>query len=71
MVIGGISRIPCEDAGARGGHGGDTRGVGRNALLGQLIQALIQLSAAGFQERSTLESLSDHIASRGGMTAPR
>lgn len=49
----------------------DTRGLKRNALFAQLLQALIELAAAGSEERSILESLSNHIASRGGISAPR
>jgi putative DNA methylase len=49
----------------------DTRGLKRNALFAQLLQALIELALAGSEERSILESLSNHIASRGGIAAPR
>lgn len=49
----------------------DTRGLKRNALFAQLLQALIELAPAGSEERSVLESLSNHIASRGGISAPR
>jgi putative DNA methylase len=49
----------------------DTRGLKRNALFSQLLQALIELSPAGSDERSILESLSNHIVARGGITAPR
>jgi hypothetical protein len=49
----------------------DTRGLKRNAPFTQLLQALIELAAAGCEERSILESLSNHIASRGGVSVPR
>ena len=49
----------------------DMRELSRNALFAQLLQALIELSAAGSEERAILESLSNHIASRGGISAPR
>jgi hypothetical protein len=49
----------------------ETRGLKRSALFAQLLQALIELSATGSEERSILESLSNHIASRGGISAPR
>jgi putative DNA methylase len=49
----------------------DTRGLKRNALFAQLLQALIELAPAASEERSILESLSNHIASRGGISAPR
>lgn len=49
----------------------DTYGLKRNALFAQLLQALIELAPAASEERSILESLSNHIASRGGISAPR
>jgi hypothetical protein len=49
----------------------DTRGLKRNALFAKLLQALIELAPAGSEERAILESLSNHIASRGGISAPR
>lgn len=49
----------------------ETRGLKRNALFAKLLQALIELSPAGGEERAILESLSNHIALRGGITAPR
>ena len=49
----------------------DTRGLKRNALFAQLLQALIELAPTGSEERSILESLSNHIAARGGISAPR
>jgi hypothetical protein len=48
-----------------------TCGLKRNALFAQLLQALIELAPTGSEERSILESLSNHIASRGGISAPR
>jgi putative DNA methylase len=49
----------------------DARGLKRNALFAHLLQALIELAATGSEERSTVESLSNHIAARGGIVAPR
>jgi adenine-specific DNA methylase len=49
----------------------DTRGLKRNALFAQLLQALIELSKEASEERSLLESLSNHLVSRGGVAAPR
>lgn len=43
----------------------DTRGLRRNALFHQLLQALIELSRAGSDERALLESISNHVAARG------
>jgi putative DNA methylase len=49
----------------------DSRGLKRSALFAQLLQALIELSQQASEERSILESLSNHIAAQGGITAPR
>ena len=49
----------------------DRRGLNRNALFNQLLQALIELAAAGSDERSILEALSNHLASRGDVRSPR
>jgi hypothetical protein len=43
----------------------DTRELRRNSLFHQLLQALIELAPAGSEERSLLESLSNHVAARG------
>ena len=48
----------------------DTRGLQRNALFNQILQALIELADAGSDERSILEALSNHLAARGGIQAP-
>ena len=49
----------------------DSRGLPRNALFNQLLQALIELASAGSEERSLLEALSNHVAARGDVQAPR
>ena len=49
----------------------DARGLPRNALFNQLLQALIELAAAASEERSLLEALSNHVAARGDVQAPR
>ncbi len=49
----------------------DTRGLQRNALFNQMLQALIELAPAGSEERSILEALSNHASSRGEVRAPR
>ncbi len=41
-------------------------GLGRNAIFHQVLQALIELSEAESEERSLLESVSNHIAAKGG-----
>lgn len=43
----------------------DAGGLRRNALFHQLLQALIELAQAGSEERSLLESISNHVAARG------
>jgi hypothetical protein len=43
----------------------DAQGLRRNALFHQLLQALIELALANSEERSLLESISNHIAARG------
>jgi putative DNA methylase len=42
----------------------DTRGLKRNALFHQLLQALIELATRGSEERSLLESISNHNSAR-------
>ncbi len=49
----------------------DDRGLKRHALFARLLQALIELADAGSDERAILESLSNHIAARGGVAAAR
>lgn len=43
----------------------DARGLRRNKLFQQLLQALIELAAAGSEERALLESISNHLGVRG------
>ncbi|HTS48602.1 MAG TPA: DUF1156 domain-containing protein [Bryobacteraceae bacterium] len=43
----------------------DSRALRRNSVFVQLVQALIELSPAGSEERAILESLSNHVAARG------
>ena len=52
------------------GYIGD-HGLGRHALFARLLQALIELAPAGSDERAILESLSNHIATRAGLSRPR
>jgi hypothetical protein len=42
----------------------ETRALKRNALFHQLLQALIELAPAASEERSLLESISNHISAR-------
>ena len=48
----------------------DGRGLQRNALFHQLLQALIELAPAGSDERAILEALSNHAAAHGDVHAP-
>ena len=49
----------------------DGRGLQRNALFHQLLQALIELAPAGSDERAVLEAVSNHAAAHGDVRAPR
>ena len=49
----------------------DDRGLKHHALFARLLQALIELADAGSEERAVLESLSNHIAARGGVAPAR
>ena len=42
----------------------EERGLQRNALFAQILQALIELAEAGSEERSILEALSNHVKAR-------
>ncbi len=44
----------------------DNKGLRRNALFHQLLQALIELADVGSDERALLESISNHIAAKSG-----
>ena len=43
----------------------EAKALRRNALFYQLLQALIELAPAGSEERSLLESISNHVVARG------
>ena len=43
----------------------DKGGLRKNELFAQLLQALIELSASGSEERSLLESVSNHLKASG------
>ena len=49
----------------------DGRGLQRNPLFHQLLQALIELAPAGSDERAVLEAISNHAAAHGDVRAPR
>jgi len=45
----------------------DVHGLGHNNLFHQLLQALIELATVSSEERALLESISNHVASRGSL----
>ena len=47
------------------------RGLQRNTLFNQILQALIELAEEASDERSVLEALSNHLATQEGMRKPR
>ena len=49
----------------------DSRGLQRNALFHQILQALIELAPANSDERAILEALSNHTAAHGDVRTPR
>ena len=49
----------------------EARGLWRHELFARVVQALIELSERGSEERATLESVQNHIGARGGVPAPR
>jgi len=48
----------------------DSKALRRNSLFAQLLQALIELAPGGSEERSILESVSNHVAAKGPTAAP-
>ena len=49
----------------------EARGLQRSALFSRLLQAIIELAPQGSDERSVLESISNHCANLGDVRAPR
>ena len=49
----------------------DQRGLLHDALFKHLLQALIELAPASSEERSLLESISNHVATRSGSLSNR
>jgi hypothetical protein len=47
----------------------DEYGLRRHELFKRLLQSLIELSSAGSEERSLLESLSNHVGAKGAVAA--
>ena len=49
----------------------EARGLWRHELFTRVVQALIELAELSSEERATLESIQNHIGTRGGVPAPR
>ena len=49
----------------------EARGLWRHELFARVVQALIELAERGSEERTTLESIQNHLAAHGGVPAPR
>ena len=47
------------------------RGLWHHELFARVVQALIELSDGGSEERATLESIQNHLRTHGGTRAPR
>ena len=48
----------------------DANGLRRHELFRRLLQSLIELATPAGEERSLLESLSNHVHARGAVAAP-
>ena len=49
----------------------EARGLWRHELFARVVQALIELAEAGSEERAMLESIQNHLRTRGGAEVPR
>ena len=49
----------------------ESQGLWRHDLFARVVQALIELSDTGSEERSLLESIQNHVRTRGGAQVPR
>ena len=49
----------------------EARGLWRHELFARVTQALIELAEAGSEERAVLESIQNHLHTRGGAAAPQ
>ena len=49
----------------------EARGLWRHELFARVTQALIELAEAGSEERAMLESIQNHLRTRGGAAAPQ
>ena len=49
----------------------ESHGLWRHELFARVVQALIELAEGGSEERATLESVQNHVRTRGGASAHR
>ena len=49
----------------------ESQGLWRHDLFARVVQALIELAETGSEERSLLESIQNHVRTRGGVQVPR
>ena len=49
----------------------ESQGLWRHELFARIVQALIELAEGGSEERATLESIQNHVRTRGGAPALR
>ena len=49
----------------------EARGLWRHELFARVVQALIELAEAGSEERAMLESIQNHLRTKGGAAVPR
>ena len=49
----------------------ESQGLWRHDLFARVVQALIELAETGTEERSLLESIQNHVRTRGGAQVPR
>ena len=49
----------------------ESHGLWRHELFARVVQALIELAEGGSEERATLESIQNHVRTRGGASAHR
>ena len=49
----------------------ESQGLWRHELFARVVQALIELAEGGSEERATLESIQNHVRTRGGASAHR
>ena len=66
-----VSALEDRRAGPRGRLPGIARALAPRELFARVVQALIELAEGGSEERATLESIQNHVRTRGGASARR